>query len=904
MVASSATSGQNAGIDLTVPYDSFTLHNGLTVVVSEDHRTPLVNVRMWYHVGSQEGPYAHLFEHIFFGKTEHQDREYSDVLARVGVLEMEAHTDFDRTNYYETVSASALDAVLWMESDRMGYPHLTEEKLAQEIKNVRNERRQRENSAHLQIGEATTVCAYPPGHPYAAKWRETEEELESATLQKMREWHRAYYGAANTTLVVTGDITLGDVRQKAEKYFGEIRPGPPVPKIKAWIARRHETRRQHITADVSAPRLRMAWNIPPWGAAETDVLELVRRVLTEGVSARLHRQLVAQNGPAIKVEATLLAQEISSLFIVDATVYEASDLRRVEAVVREELNDFAEDGPSVEELQRAKAQHRLSIAKDLQERGHWSKGKSNVLARGQVFRGDPGHYHTMLRSGQDATIADVKRTVHEWLTSGALVLDVHPQIRFSACAGQSDRSAMPKVAPLPEPTFPKLTRRTLANGLDIILASHPGRTGLISTSLVMPGAGYAADPDRRSGTARLILALLEEGERSIRRDQRARLRILGAEMHVQGRMDAARLNLIGLRATFGASLRLFADIIKQATFPEDAVRAACRRLQTACREEATPPLVGPRFLPTLLYGEGHPYGRPFTGTGTAGSLGRIRQDDVEQFYRQHYRPENGTLVVAGDISAQETLHLICEAFSDWHVPAPPAPGAKRPNPRSVESAVYLMDQPRVTRSAIYAAQLIPQPNTLHERISIELLCHVLGAPDLQARLMANLREDKGWAYSAYLFGTVTGMLKVHGAEPIIAYAQVQTGKTAEAMQEIAKEWEAIGKKNGVAQREVRQAKKAMMLKVAGSLRDPRTVTDLIAELAVFGLPEGYHDARADVLNRLTATEVTDAARQVLKPDNLIWLVIGDKNKVEDSIQSLDGFGKVQIVETNELMSAG
>ena len=411
--------------NLTIPYEKFTLENGLTVIVSEDHRVPLVNVRVWYRVGAQEGPYAHLFEHVFW-KSEPMERDLRDVLSELGAVLVDANTKSDRTNYFEAVPKTALDAVLWLESSRMGYPLLTQEMLDKERKIVRNEIRLRESQATYRILQATLAGAYPPQHPYAKVVGATEEELQAATVEDMQDWHRSYYGAANAALVITGDVIVDEVRRKVVEYFAEVRPGPPVEKIKTWIARHTETRRRQMTAGVAAPQLRMAWNVPLWGSAEVDHLELTARLLAGDDAARLHRRLVQEEQLATDVEAGVIAMEISSLFTVDVTARAEADLHRIEAIVQEEVTRFTTEGPEPGALRRAKAQHRLAFAEEIQRLGRWTEGKSNILARGEAYRGDPGHYRIMLHRTDDATAADLERTAREWLLDGALVLEVRP----------------------------------------------------------------------------------------------------------------------------------------------------------------------------------------------------------------------------------------------------------------------------------------------------------------------------------------------------------------------------------------------------------------------------------------------------------------------------------------------
>src|SRR5437867_8897638 len=284
---------------ITIPYQRFALKNGLTLLVHEDHKAPIVAVNIWYHVGSKnERPgrtgFAHLFEHLMFNGSEHFNDDYFQPFERIGATDQNGTTNEDRTNYFENVPTNAVDLALWMESDRMG--HLTgaisQPKLDEQRGVVQNEKREGENEPYGKVWDFLTPKLYPGNHPYSWTVIGSMEDLDAAKLDDVKEWFRTYYGAANAVVVVAGDIDTETAKQKVEKYFGDTPAGPPVARQEAWIAKRTGSQRGIMQDRVPQARIYKVWNIPGWGIADADYLYLVSDVLSSGKSSRLFKRLV------------------------------------------------------------------------------------------------------------------------------------------------------------------------------------------------------------------------------------------------------------------------------------------------------------------------------------------------------------------------------------------------------------------------------------------------------------------------------------------------------------------------------------------------------------------------------------------------------------------------------------
>jgi predicted Zn-dependent peptidase len=304
MAVPAAAAGDAAQAALPdIPYTRFVLPNGLTVVVSEDHKAPVVAVAMWYHVGSAREPtgksgYAHLFEHLMFERSGHHDGNYFQPFEKVGATGMNGTTANDRTNYFETVPTTALDMALWMESDRMGWllDGLGQDEVNQQRGVVQNEKRQDENQPYgLRVQENIEANAYPLNHPYHHDTIGSMKDLNAASIDDFKTWFRTYYGAANATLVMVGDITPAEAKAKALKYFGAIPPGPPVPKLQPWAFPRDTSTRGEIHRHVPQVHLIREWNTPAYRSHDDEVLNLAAWVLGGSKTSRLYQRLVYQD---------------------------------------------------------------------------------------------------------------------------------------------------------------------------------------------------------------------------------------------------------------------------------------------------------------------------------------------------------------------------------------------------------------------------------------------------------------------------------------------------------------------------------------------------------------------------------------------------------------------------------
>ncbi len=880
---------------LEIPYQRFVLPNGLTLIVHEDHKAPIVAVNVWYHVGSKnERPgrtgFSHLFEHLMFNGTENYDKDFFGPMEQAGATDMNGTTNEDRTNYFQNVPTNAADLALWMESDRMG--HLTgaisQPKLDEQRGVVQNEKRQGENEPYGKVWDFLTPKLYPPNHPYSWTTIGSMEDLDAAKLDDVKDWFRTYYGAANAVVVVAGDIDAETAKQKVEKYFGDIPAGPPVARQQAWVAKRTGSQRGIMQDRVPQARIYKVWNIPGWGTADTDYLSLVSHVLSSGKSSRLYKRLVYDEQIATDVSATLDLREIGGLFSVEATARPGIDLGRVEKAVDQELARFLAGGPTPVELRRVKTQYRAAFVRGVERIGGFG-GKSDVLAQGEVFAGQPDFYKVRLARVERASPAQLLSSAKRWLSDGVYNLEVHPYPEFQVAQAGADRSRLPETGAPPAAKFPELERATLSNGLKIVLARRDAIPQVRFDLLL--DAGFAADQSAIPGTASLAMAMLDEG--TARRtslqisDQLAQL---GANLGTGSKLDVSTVSLEALKENLDASLAVYGDVILNPTFPRtDFDRLKKQRLAQIQQEKADPVGLALRVFPGLLYGPNHAYSNPWTGSGTEESTARIKREDLVRFHQTWFKPNHATLVVVGATTLAEIKPKLDRLFASWKPGDVPAKNIATVGQQQ-RPVVYLIDRPGSLQSVIIAGHIAP-PKANPKEVTIETMNGVLGG-DFSSRVNMNLREDKHWSYGAFTF-----FRDARGQRPFVAYAPVQTDKTREAVIELDKELRGIVKDRPIQPAELSRAQASLTLTLPGSWETASALAGSIGNIVTFGLDDRYYDTFADKVRTQTLESVTAVAVEVVHPDQLVWVVVGDRSKIESGLRELK-LGEIKLIDTD------
>jgi zinc protease len=891
LVCGEGASAQTKDVD--IPYQKLVLDNGLTLIVHEDHKAPIVAVNIWYHVGSKnEKPgktgFAHLFEHLMFGGSDHAKGSYIEAMQRIGATDLNGTTNNDRTNYFENVPTSAVDYTLWMESDRMGFLTLDQKTLDLQRGVVQNEKRQGENQPYAVAFELITKNTYPASHPYSWTVIGDMADLNAAAMDDVKEWFKTYYGPSNVVIVMAGDIDAKTAKEKVEKYFGNIPAGPPVAHQQVWVAKMNGTHRQVVQDRVPQARIYKVWNIPEYGSGDSVYLDLVSDILTNGKISRFYKRLVYDDQIATDAGAFVDLNEIAGQFLAQATARPGQGLAQVEKELDEELARFLKDGPTAEELQRVKTQYDATFIRRVERIGGFG-GKSDRLAQSEVFRGSPDAYKTSLKLAREATAEDLKAAANRWLADGVYILEVLPFPQYTTATAAADRSKAPAIGAPPELKLPKLQRAKLSNGLSVVLAERH-EAPLVSFWMTSD-AGYAADEFAAPGTASMTMSLLTGGTKT-----RSALEIsdqlatLGAELSTNSNLDMSIVRLSALTSKLDPSLELFADVILNPSFPDaDFKRQQKLQLAAIDREKNTPQQMALRVFPELLYGAQHAYGNPLTGSGTSASVAKMTREDLTKFRDVWMRPNDSTLIVVGDTTLAEVTPKLEKLFAGWKpgkVPAKNIGTVQQPP----NSAVYLVDKPGALQSVIIAGHVAPPTNNPKE-IAIEAMNDGLGGT-FSARLNMNLREDKHWSYGARSL-----LWAARGQRPFIALAPVQTDKTKESMAEMNKEFHAILGDRPLTAEELAKIQANETLRLPGSRETIDEVGQSIVDLVHFGFPDDYYETYAGKVRALKTTDLNDAAKVVVHPDNMIWVVVGDRAKIEAGVKELN-LGEVRLMDAD------
>jgi len=899
--------------DVSIPYSTFTLKNGLRVVVHEDHKAPIVAISVWYHVGSKDEPagrtgFAHLFEHLMFGGSEHSDTSWFGPMQSIGATDLNGTTNFDRTNYFETVPKGALERALFMESDRMGHllPAVTQQKLDIQRGVVQNEKRGDDNEPGGLLQYSIQQTLFPAGNPYHHTVIGSMTDLDKASLDVVKDWFRSHYGPNNAVLVLAGDITAAEAKPLAEKYFGDIPAGPKsipaaaaVPTLPAKVVKTFHD-------EVANTTIYRMWAVPGITAKDTNALEMAASILGGLASSRLDNELVRDKKTAVSVSADVDDYERVGEFSIQATVKPGVDPKLVGQQVDAIVADFIRNGPTADELKRAKTSDIASTIKGLESVGGFG-GKAVTLARGAVFADDPGFYKKELEEEAALTPAQVQAAAKKWLSRPVFAFTLEPGKRDpyeeSKLAGDTagkgggghvtaapkaaaatttagvDRSQLPPVAQIADLKFPTVEHASLSNGIPVLFA-YRGGVPAVRVSIVFD-AGNAADPKTALGTQSFMLGMLDEGTDKYGSVEIAEAKEnLGANIAASPSMDRSSVYLSALKANLPQSLDLMADIVRHPAFaPAEVSRVRNQQLAAIADEAKQPVGLALRTLPPILYGPAHPYGVPFTGSGDPAAVAKLSSADLAAFHDSWLRPDNATIFVVGDTTLGEVMPLLEKSFGDWRASGPkPAKNFAVPiAPQG--SKILLLDRPNTPQSLIFGGEILPLQGT-DDLVALTQANDVLGGSFL-SRLNSDLRETKHWSYG------VSGFIsRPQHQIPYLIYAPVQTDQTGPSIAAIRGDITTFLNGKGVTPEELNRTITGSIRELPGEFETSAAVMSGMESNVLYRRPDNYYETLASRYRGLTAAQLDAAAKAVIDPNKLTWVVIGDAAKVKPQLDPL------------------
>jgi zinc protease len=879
-----------------IAHKKFVLPNGLTLLVHTDHSVPVVGVNMWYHVGSRNEKrgktgFAHLFEHFFFNGSENYPHGFREAMDDLGANNRNGTTNTDRTNFFEDVPVSALERTLFLESDRMGFlgNYISQAMLERERGVVQNEKRQGENQPYGRVRMEVSAKMYPYSHPYSWSTIGYMEDLQAASLDDIKEWYRTYYGPNNAVISLAGDITPERAYELVNKYFGAIPPGPPLPRLEQWIPQLDRNIRDEMEDQVPQVRIYRSWHTSAWKDADTQRLNLLAGVLAGSKSARLDKRLVYEKGLATNVFAYVNDAELGGTFNLVVTVKPGADPLEVEREMERVVAELIEKGPLDAELKRVKTRELADFARSLERVGGMG-GRNDVLAESETYGGKPDAYLDRLEIFAASTPAEVKAAAKRWLGAHHYTMTVRPTAKLAATKSTLDRKKLPALGEAPEVSFPALQRAQLKNGLKVVLLARHGAP-IVNVSLAVD-AGAASDSAAKAGAASLALDLLDKGTKGANaRDAFAlsdALENLGARLYTGTTQDQSLVRLQATSANLAPSLALMAEAALNPSFPQDQFALAKgRRVAAIGQEKAQPNSLAMRLVPSVLYGPEHAYGKP--ASGFEGSVQGLTRADLTAWHDTWFKPGSATIVVAGDTTMDKLLPALEASFGKWRQGSAPAKQMATVAPTRGKRLI-LVDKPNAPQSTIVATH-VSQPYGQPEDLAMEPVMTNFGGM-ATSRMNRNLRLDKHWSY-----GTSARLLDVRGQRPFIIVAPVQTDKTVEAMREVQKELRGVAGERPLVGTEYESIMRNMTARLPGRFSTLAALESAGLATVNLGLADDYWNQYASKVRALTPEQLAAASSKFIKPDEAVWMVIGDLRKIEAGVRSL-GWGEVTVVDAD------
>ncbi|QZD86454.1 M16 family metallopeptidase [Qipengyuania psychrotolerans] len=917
--------------EVDLPYDKFVLDNGLTVIVHEDRKAPLVGVSVWYDVGSKHEPkgktgFAHLFEHLMFNGTENAPADWFEYIQQMGGTDTNGTTNPDRTNYFQTVPTGALDRVLMLESDRMGHllDAVTQEKLDNQRGVVQNEKRQGDNNPFGLLRYEIFENLFPKGHRYHHSTIGSMGDLDAASMDDVRSWFTDHYGPNNAVLVLAGDLDTATARAKVEKWFGDIARGPEVNHPAITVPTLAESKTKTVTDQISTTRLYRMWTVPGSNSAESVPMNLASSVLGGLSSSRLDNALVREDPVAVSVSSFNFTMEDAGVFIVQADVKPGVDPEEVAAKLDAQIADFLATGPTADELERAKVSTMASVIRGLESVGGFG-GKAPQLASGELFMNDAGYVERQLSQMAAATPDQVGALARKWLSRPVFNLVYNPgerteggENRGGAITGpdsladiaqanycakescdlsgiattmQADRDTLPPLEPLTGLDFPDIERATLSNGMQVYFA-HRDAVPTVSVRVEFD-AGRAAENADTLGTQRLLLSTMGEGTQRLDSTEYAIAQErLGASVYNGFDADFTNFSLAALAPNLAPSLELLAETIRQPGLRANVIERERSQLLNALSSELKDPnSIADRTARQLIFGS-HPYGLPSSGLGSSARLESLTADDLRMFHDKWLRPDNARIFVVGDTSLAEVTALLEASFGDWQAPATAKPQRNYdvaiPAP---DQRIVLVNRPNSPQSVIYGAQVLDVRGRDQDITLLSASNEALGGGFL-ARINMNLREEKGWSY-----GAGSGVGNAFDRVYYGVRAPVQSDRTGDSIAEIRREITDFTDNRGVQPNELERIVNSNMRELPGQFETAGDVLGGLVNIVRFNRPDNYYETRAELFSKLTAAELDAEARRNLDEGNIVYVVVGDAEVVEPQLESL-GL-KVEVIEPQE-----
>ncbi|MBT8487839.1 MAG: insulinase family protein [Gemmatimonadetes bacterium] len=911
--------------EFDIPYAEYQLPNGLNVVLHEDRSDPIAAVAILYHVGSgREVPgrtgFAHLFEHMMFQASQNvgQDQFFQKIQAAGGTLN--GGTSFDQTIYFQVVPNNALEMVLWLEADRMGYllPTVTDEAFLNQQEVVQNEKRQRvDNQPYGHTTHVLGKLLYPDDHPYNWNVIGSFEDLANASITDIHEFFQTWYGPNNATLVVAGDFDVDETRAWIERYFGELPSGPtmadPAPRPPVVSSTVHV---YHEDDFASSPELNLVFPTVEQFNDDAYPLQLLGLLLSDGQSSPLYRTIVEEGRLAPSASAFQSSLEIAGTFRFRIRTFPAVDLTDVEQAVYAALERFETEGFDEDDLDRIKARYETGFYNGISS----VLGKSFQLALYNEFAGSPGYLGEDLQRYMDVTQDDVWRVYRQYIEGQnyvatsfvpqgqvELVVDgselfpiEEEEIESAGVAGTQrlaenvevpevpsafDRSVEPSKGPAPSVDPPSVWTHTYANGLTL-LGIEQKELPLVQFNLTLRGGMLADDPER-VGVANLITDLMMQGTaRRTPVELEQAIDALGATISMSTGDESITIVANTLRSRLGDVYGLFEEILLEPRWDATEFERIQREtVESLNRRQTNPAAVASDVFRRVLYGDDHILAN--NTLGSAEAVQSFTTEDLRAFYDANFAPNVSHIAIVGDIGQAEAIELFRPLESNWARKTVELPVYAEPEALE-QPTVFFVDVPQARQSEIRVGHL-GVARDHEDYYPIQVMNYMLGG-NFNSRVNMILREEKGYTY-----GARSQFAASEYPGPFVASSAVRSNVTLESA-EIFRD-EIARYRDGITPEDLQFTRSAMIASNARRFETLGALRSMLGSIARYDLPHDYIQREEEVVAGMTLDRHRELARRYIDLDRMIYLVVGDAETQLDRLKEL-GFGDPILLDRN------
>lgn len=905
---------------LSIEFEKYQLDNGLDVVLHQDKSDPIVSLAVQYGVGSNREKagrtgFAHLFEHMLFQESENvpQDQFFKKIQDAGGTLN--GGTWKDGTIYYEIVPNNALETILWLESDRMGFliNTVTETAFYNQQEVVQNEKRQRvDNNPYGHTSWVIDKNLYPEGHPY--NWQVIGElvDLQNATVDDVKEFYNSYYGPNNATLVLAGDFETEDAKALIKKYFGEIKPKAEVAKLEPQPVTLSKTKRLfHEDNFATAPQLNMVWPTPQQYTEDAYALDFLAELISNGKKAPLYQVLVKDKNLTSRTTAYNNSQELAGEFYITITANNGVNLNEVEAGIFEAFKIFEKEGVSGNDIERIKAGLETGFYNGIGS----VLGKSFQLAQYNVFAGDPGFITTDIENIKKVTKEDVMRVYNKYIKDkpfimtsfvpkGQLILITENSTKAPVVEekiseniaktvkntnqeilktpSNFDRSVEPSQGTSPKLNLPSTWTTSLKNGMKVY-GIEQNEIPTVNFSLVMEG-GHLLDDINKNGVANLITDIMMEGTANkTPQELEEEIEMLGARINMYTTRESIVISANCLVRNFDKTLALVEEILLEPRWDEEEfARIKIKTINEIKRSDANPNVVAGRVYNKILYGKNHIFSYPTSGTEA--SVEALTIEDLKTFYYKNFSPSISNFHIVGAITEADSKNILASFGEKWKAKEVIIPSYSIENNRD-KASLYFVDIPGAKQSVINIGY-ISMARTDKDFYPAEVMNYKLGG-SFSGNVNLILREEKGYTY-----GARTGFngSKIKGT--FKATSSVRTNTTGESVS-IFKE-EIADYKNGVSQEDLDFTKNAMIKSNARRFETQFSLLGMLQEMSIYNLPLDYIAEEEAFISAMTLEQHKQLANKYLDETKMAYVVIGDAATQFSQFKDMD-FDEVKLM---------